>query len=128
VRELGTRLRPASRPGGGRLPLLIARLDDDDFEVRSKAEEDIARLGEAAIPALREAMRLRPLEVRLRAERLLGWAEGVPGPEALRELRAVEVLERIATPAARAVLKRLASGARVAPLTREASAALARMR
>ena len=45
-----------------------------------------------------------------------------------RQLRAVELLERIATPAARDVLSELAKGAAEAPLTREAAAALERLR
>jgi hypothetical protein len=51
----------------------------------------------------------------------------MPTPKRLRELRAVEVLERIAAPAARAELKRLAGGAPEAGLTRDAAAALKRL-
>jgi hypothetical protein len=47
--------------------------------------------------------------------------------EPLRQARAVEVLEHIATPQAREVLRQLAAGAPGAWLTREAKAALERM-
>jgi hypothetical protein len=47
-------------------------------------------------------------------------------PEMLRSLRAVEVLEQIATPAAREHVKSLAGGADGATLTRAAAEALKR--
>jgi WD40 repeat protein len=52
----------------------------------------------------------------------------VTDPELLRHIRTVEVLERIATPAAREVLEALAKGAPAARLTREAKASLERWR
>ena len=45
----------------------------------------------------------------------------------LRQVRAVEALERAGTPEARAMLEKLGQGAADAPLTREARAALGRM-
>ncbi len=48
-------------------------------------------------------------------------------PEDLRTLRAIEVLERIASPESRAVLKTLASGSQESRLTREAKASLERL-
>ena len=68
-------------------------------------------------------------EVRTRIERVLAS----PGrtaidPEVLRHLRAVEVLERIGTPKARACLERLATGAATSRITEEAVSALGRRR
>ena len=48
-------------------------------------------------------------------------------PERLREWRALEVLEQIGTPEARAVLKALAEGAPAARLTQGAKVALERL-
>jgi hypothetical protein len=50
-----------------------------------------------------------------------------PSPARLRELRAVELLEGVGTPAAEQYLAELAQGAAGAPLTREAAAALGRL-
>ena len=49
-------------------------------------------------------------------------------PDRLLQLRAVELLEGIATPVARDVLSELANGAAEAPLSREAAAALGRLK
>jgi hypothetical protein len=52
----------------------------------------------------------------------------VSGPDRLRELRALEVLERLATPEAAALLDELARGPPAARLTRDAAAARDRLR
>ena len=68
------------------------------------------------------------LEKRWRIESLLEKQRGpVRQPEILRALRAVVVLEEIATPEARKVLQKLASGAPDARLTQEAKASLERL-
>ena len=66
--------------------------------------------------------------VRRAAGELLEMIDG-PGYSAgrLRELRAVEALERMATPEARRVLGGLAAGVTDARLTQEAKAALDRL-
>ena len=67
-------------------------------------------------------------EVRRRALAFLGrFDPPTPSPDRLRQLRAVELLEGIATPAARDVLSELAKGTADAPLTLEAAGALARL-
>ena len=66
--------------------------------------------------------------VRFRLRTILSQAPGlVTAPETLRSLRAIEVLEHIATPEARQLLARLADGAPGAWQTREAKAALERL-
>ena len=111
-----------------RVAALIARLDSDEFADREQAAEALAKLGGPAAPALRKALAGKPsAEQRRQLEGLLRKLEGPPtGPE-LQAIRALEVLESIATPEARAVLKTLAGGAPGARLTEEASAALARL-
>jgi RNA polymerase sigma factor (sigma-70 family) len=110
-----------------RLARLVADLDNNEFDVREKAAQELRTLGELAAPALRQALKDRPsAEVRRRAETLLAAPHELTAEE-LRCLRAVEVLERARSAEARQVLKSLAAGAASARLTQEAKAALARL-
>jgi hypothetical protein len=125
---LAARLRPvpsmAPEIGG-----LITDLDADKFVIRQRASAELARRGEAAAPALRRALVATPtLEVRRRVEHLLeDLALRVPSPGRLREVRALEVLERQDTVEARALLRALAQGLPEALLTQDARAALTRL-
>ena len=67
-------------------------------------------------------------EARRRVETILtGLKVGHLSPERLRELRALEVLERVNTADARHLLERLAKGEPAARMTREARAAMKRL-
>lgn len=68
-----------------------------------------------------------PSSRRRRIEEALATLSGVPPANTLRDLRAVEVLERIGTPKARQLLEKLAQGAPEARQTREAKAAVERL-
>jgi WD40 repeat protein len=127
VRFLKERLKAVPATDARQIARWVADLDADDFEVRQKATAALAKLGELAEPALRRALADRPsTELRSRAETLLE-ALAVPfSPEQLRALRAVEVLEHLATPEARELLAKLGRGAPEGRLTREARAALER--
>jgi hypothetical protein len=78
---------------------------------------------------LRRALEGKPSdEVRRSLDAWLGRpALPVSSRETLRSLRAVAVLERLATPAARRLLAELARGAPGAALTEDAKAALDRL-
>jgi hypothetical protein len=125
---LRCRLSPVPVPGRDRLARLIADLDDWRFTVRDRAAETLAALQEAAGPALRQALR-EPLspEARRTVTGLLDRLRG-PGlpPDVLRQVRAVEVLERIGKDAC-PLLEALAAGAPPARLSREAKTALQRL-
>src|SRR5262249_28782096 len=86
-------------------------------------------MGESATALLRKALDdKQSLEVRRRLEDLLAHGpKPLPTGEALRQMRALEVLEMIGTPEARQVLGALARGAPGARMTQEASAALERL-
>jgi len=128
VTFLVAHLRPADGDAA-KLPPLIRDLDDDDYETREKASAALKRIGPAAEPALRKILEGKPSnEVLRRIEALLGmFREPLTDPETMRAVRAVEVLEAIATPAARQALADLARGAAGAHLTREAKASLGRL-
>jgi hypothetical protein len=125
---LAQRVRPMARAEDEQLARWIADLDSAVFADRDKATRELERQGEVAEPLLRKALTGDPSpEVRRRIEALRSKLHGpVTSADALRSIRAVEVLEHIATPEARQVLQNLATGAADARLTREAKAALAR--
>jgi RNA polymerase sigma factor (sigma-70 family) len=118
-------LKPVAAADPGRLAELVRRLDSDTFAVREKAREELEELGEAAEPALRQALAGAPtVETRRRVEGLL---ERLGGTEPLRRGRALEVLEWLGDDEAGGLLRALAGGAAGAARTREARAALGRL-
>ena len=121
-------LQPVPAPDLQRIANLVRDLSDKRFAVRLQATNEIRKLDELAEAALREALRANPeLEPRQRIERLLGELEQL-SPEKVRELRAVEALERMHTPQADDLLRKLARGAPGARLTREAADACRRLK
>jgi hypothetical protein len=131
VALLRRELKPApAAPTDAELDRAFADLDSDDFATREKASRRLAEWGELAVPGVRKRLaQTESAEVRRRAREFLDrFDRPAPSPDRLRQIRAVELLEGIATPAAREVLSGLAKGAAEAPLTREAAAALERLR
>jgi WD40 repeat protein len=100
----------------------LALLDDDRYAVREKATEGLIALGPDAEPALRKALGGAPsLEARQRIERVLAeLTSPAAASENRRVVRAVEVLEQIATSEAKEVLAVFARGAADSLLTQEA--------
>ena len=127
---LAERLAPIPRPVTDEIRKRIAELDDDQFSVRKRATEELARMGALAEPALRQALaETVNEEVRARVKKLL---QPLDGPqertgEVLRKLRAVHVLARIASPKARTVLRKLSRGSQYADLTRRAAEVLEKL-
>ncbi len=124
VKSLGRRLPPAPPARDeARIARLVQSLDGDDFQERQAATQELAKLGEAAEPALRRALEGKPsAEARRRLERLL---EGDTA-ERLRTDRALEALELSRLPEADRVLEALAKGDPEARRTQGAKAALGR--
>src|SRR5206468_2120742 len=125
VRYLRARLHPVPPPDPTRLARLVADLDSPLFATREHASRQLEQLGDVAGPAVRKAARSRSPEVRRRALILRSRLDRATsnGAEA-RPLRAIEVLENLGTPDARAALAHLAGGTPEARLTQEATAAL----
>jgi WD40 repeat protein len=117
---LESHLRPVASVDTQRIRQLIADLENDLFETRQKASTELEKLGELAEEALQKTLQGQPSpEVRKRAEGILEKIQGpVTAPETIRELRALEVLEKIGSPDALKLLTHLGSGAREARLTR----------
>lgn len=111
-----------------RLRQWIADLDSDAFDRRETASRELGRLGRVAESALRKSL-ARPTspEMRRRIKELLRPFETPLSPEELADTRAIQILESIGTPEARAILKDVAEGAAGVPRTRDAREALNRM-
>jgi RNA polymerase sigma factor (sigma-70 family) len=107
----------------------IADLASETYKVRDQAFARLKELGHSAAPVVRQALdNDPPLETRRRLEKLLaGLPTTALTPELLRQVRAVQVLERIASPDARRVLTELAAGMPHTSQTRAAQAALERL-
>jgi WD40 repeat protein len=113
-----------------RLDRLVADLDADRYAVRERASRELRELGPAIEPWLRRVLASRPpLEVRLRAQRLLvRLRKKEEAPHSLAgALRSIAVLEQIGTIRARKVLEALAQGDVRSSFTPAAKVALARL-
>jgi WD40 repeat protein len=123
-------IKPAVGVDPKRIDQLLADLDDNNFQVRQKAAEELEKLGEQAEPALEKVLKGQPsLETRKRIEalfeKILNGKE--PPADVLQALRGVEALEEIGGPEARQVLEQIARGAGGARLTRAAQSSLQRL-
>ena len=109
---------------------LIRQLDSEDFKTRQAAHKKLNELGGLAGTELADAAKNHPsTEVRTRARRILDRVERGAGsaPEPRRELRAIDVLGRIATASAAKVLEGLAAQNAAAVRTRKAKETLNRI-
>lgn len=125
---LKARLEPARAAKD--TPELIAKLDHPKYAVREEAARRLAGRGETVEMDLLAAYRTATsAEQRERLENLLNKLDPAqpPAPEVLRGLRAVWLLERIATADAKRLLRTMAGGASGSRVTAEAKAALERL-
>jgi hypothetical protein len=125
---LRRRLRPAAALPADEVRRLLADLDSSDFARREAASKCLAEFDDRIVPALEDALKnAESAELRRRLKDLLPTSQMIRSPEALRQVRAVEVLEHMGTPEARRLLEELASGAPEARLTREAKVSTERL-
>ena len=128
VKLVRERVRPVAHADAKRLERLVSDLGDAKFEVRERAYRELTTLGERAEPALRAAEPVNA-EARKRIEVLLAALDGAPTDvDVIRQIRAVEALERVGTTEARELLDALSHGDPAAHLTKEAAAAMGRTR
>ena len=124
-------LKPvAPAPEESELKRLAGQLDSARFAERERAAAALESAGKAAVPVLQAILKQAPSpELRQRAEQLIAQIERtqISTGGDLQSIRALEVLENVNTPAARALLKTLAQGRADAGLTREAKAVLERL-
>jgi HEAT repeat protein len=108
---------------------LVGQLDHPRFAEREKAAKELGLLGPVTASALKAKLAGKPsLEVVTRIEKLLADLNAVrPTADQVRELRSLEVLERIGTSQAADFLRELASGTAGAPVTWQAAESLRRV-
>jgi hypothetical protein len=124
------KVRPIPEPDAKILAKLLKNLDDDAYDVRKTAETKLQALGDAARPALEQALaRGGSAEFKKQLKHLLENPPPIAtSGDQIRALRAVWVLEEVGTTAAKNCLKMLANGAAADPLTIAAREAVARLR
>jgi len=107
----------------------LTDLESKHFQTRAQAIAELEGFGELALPAIDKKLadKSYSLEARRQLEALAQKTKTVLSGEELRHLRAVEILELIGTPEARAVLGDLSRGGEGAALTEQARKALARL-
>ncbi len=123
---LKTNLKPAAAAPAERLADLIKKLDNDSFQVRDQATQELKNLGLTAEKALLQAARNKPsLEVAKRTDQLL--ADLDTGADWQRTQTALKLLEELPPTTIRELLQSLAKGDPDSRLTREANAMLQRV-
>lgn len=130
VELLGEKLPPTAEPNAEQVKRWLGELGSSDFKTRNRSERQLNEVLDTA-RALILAAAEEPVnaEAGERLERLVKRIDGLNGEsESLRVVRAVEVVERLRTPAAVKLLERWASGAPGALLTTEAKASLKRIK
>ena len=129
VKLLREHLKAASAPDLAQIQGWIDDLSSPTFAVREKANARLRALEELAEPPLRKQLEANlDLETRRRVESLLSKLDQPTSlPEKLRQIRAIEVLEALATPQAKELLQLLAKGHPTDRQTREAKESLLRV-
>jgi RNA polymerase sigma factor (sigma-70 family) len=130
VALLRDRVKPVKAAEAATVQPLVAKLDAAEFAEREAASKALRDLGDAAVPALRQALKGElSAEQRRLVQDVLAAATAPAGlsGESLRQVRAVSVLERAGSPDARKLLAELAAGNPEARLTKEAAAASTRV-
>jgi WD40 repeat protein len=126
---LRDKLRPEQMPDAKQIDQWLKDLDHPTFKVREEVTRELEKHADVLLPTLKRALAARPpAESSKRLTQLVEYAEeGHWTPDALRTLRAIEILEYAGSTEARKVLEKLAGGVAEARLTREAKASLERL-
>jgi len=110
---------PGAGPDPKRCAVLIKDLASPMFKVRAHATEELKKMGPGVVPHLRKAAKAAPdVETLRRIQAVLSEFSSNDGRS--REVRAIQVLEYMPGPEARAFLEELAAGPADNALTHEA--------
>jgi WD40 repeat protein len=119
VDMLRVKLRPAAPLSETDIGRLIRSLDADDYRSRDKAAAGLLAAGRRVLPWLKAAKLTSPEGIARQAALEQRLAAGLT-PNELRQVRGIEVLEQINTPAARKLIDQLTTGDPAAVATEEA--------
>lgn len=104
-------MRPAKPASAKEVEALVEQLADDDFDRRQRTARLLEEMGGRAESWLRKAMQDKTdLERKRRVTRLLARLPGWVAARGRASPRALELLERLATPAAVRCLRETAKG------------------
>lgn len=124
---LSKRLQPDRGASEKEINELIKNLASEKFAQREPALKRLKEIGTRSLPLLEKALKQAPnLETARRIQDLLKTVETSLTPEALRDLRGLQILEMIGTPEARKLLSEIAAGDPLAAKTQLARTALER--
>lgn len=131
VKLLSDKIAPMAKPDSGEksVPQWINDLASSQFVLRNRANAALIKIGASIEPDLKVALqKATDVETKRRIESLIEhFAAHEWTTEEVRQARAVEIVEAVATKDARAALTRWAGGDPGAILTKQARVALARM-
>jgi WD40 repeat protein len=127
VELLTSRLRPVKPIDPAAVGELVRGLDHARFRQREQAAADLWALGRRVLPLLREA-KPASAEGRTRLAAIVEQLAAGSTADEQRQIRSVEVLEQINSPAARRLIDELAAGDSAAVLTEEAAKTRGRRR
>jgi WD40 repeat protein len=128
VALLGKKIVLPSADEQRRIQRWIDDMGSKSFSVRSRATEELTRLGELGEPAVREALRRPlPLETRRRCEAIVPKLVSIPSGTWLATLRGLDALELIGSTDARQLLEHLSQGRADSLQTQEALRSLQRL-
>ncbi len=110
-------LKPAPGVNGKEIEDLIGELDDRQFNVRESAMKELRQKRDEVDDILKQRLeKTKSLEVRRRLKEILASSPPAIAGDALRDMRAVGVLEWIGSAEAKDILQKLASGAAGVPI------------
>jgi WD40 repeat protein len=127
VAYLADALKPVEKPKATLIQRNIDHLDAEDYQARRKAYAALARFGPVVEREINRALKGDlSLAGRRRLKELLRVMDSPTSrsPAVLRQLRAVRLLQKVASPEAREILRELTKGVKEAPQTRAARQAL----
>jgi hypothetical protein len=121
------RVQVPKLPAADKIAEWVKQLDSSKFAEREQAQKELTAIADLIQSPLEEAQKTASLETARRLEKILNSITE-PTPDRLRQVRACEVLEGVASAPAANLLQDWAAGPTGARLTTEAQRSFARLK